>query len=289
MNIISNLGDHVSNISYLNFYLLIIALIFAYKGLKAGWWLGIITIYALSLKLSGGFWLIYLVLAIILLVPILRQNLFSKFIILAIKKLNLLPKISDTEKIALTSGTVWVDGELFSGKPNFKWIWSQKYPTLSKEEESFLNNQVEEVCKMCLDHEVYHNRDLPKSVWQYLKDNKFFGMIIAKEHGGLGFSAYGHSAVIQKLASRSVPLAITVMVPNSLGPAELLHHYGTKEQQDYYLPRLANGLEIPCFALTEAGAGSDATSITASGVLFKDENGEINDTKFYISEEEFND
>ena len=287
MNIISNLSEHISNISHLNFYLLIFALLFAYRGLKAVWWFGIITIYVLSLKLGSVFLFVYLTLAVFLLTPFLRRNFVSKFVILAIRKMNLLPKISETEKIALTSGTVWVDGELFSGKPNFKWIWSQKYPSLSKEEEDFLNHQVEEVCKMCVDYEVYHNRDLPEGVWQYLKDNKFFGMIIAKEYGGLGFSAFGHSSVIQKLASRSVPLAITVMVPNSLGPAELLHHYGTKEQRDYYLPRLASGLEIPCFALTEAGAGSDATSITASGVLFKDEEGEIkirlNWSKRYIT------
>ncbi len=287
INIISNLGDNISNISHLNFYLLILILFFAYRGFGVGYFLGMVTIYALSLKLEAGFWAVYLAVAAILLLPILRQNLFTRFIMLAIKKLDLLPKISETEKIALTSGTVWVDGELFSGKPNFKWIWSQKYPVLSTEEENFLNDQVEEACKICVDYEVYHHRDLPEKVWQYLKDNKFFGMIIAKEYGGLGFSAFAHSSVIQKLASRSVPLAITVMVPNSLGPAELLHHYGTKEQRDYYLPRLAAGLEIPCFALTEAGAGSDATSITASGVLFKDDKGEIkirlNWSKRYIT------
>lgn len=288
IDLISNLGDYIFNVSsHLGFYLLLVALYFSYHGFGVKWWLAIITIYCLPLNLGVGFWLVYLTLIAILLIPNLRKNLISKSIILAIKKLNLLPKISETEKIALTSGTVWVDGQLFSGKPDFKWIWSQKYPKLTKEEEDFLNHEVEEVCNLCIDYQVYHNRDLPKEVWRYLKDHKFFGMIIAKEYGGLGFSAYAHSSVIQKLASRSVPLAITAMVPNSLGPAELLHHYGTKEQRDYYLPRLASGIEIPCFALTEAGAGSDATSITASGVLFKDENGEVkirlNWSKRYIT------
>ncbi len=128
---------------------------------------------------------------------------------------------------------------------------------------------------MCVDYDVQCNRDLSQRVWQYLKDKKFFGMIIPKEYGGLGFSAYAHSCVIQKLASRSVPLAITAMVPNSLGPSELLLHYGTKEQRDHYLPRLADGRELPCFALTEPTAGSDATSIISSGVLFRDYNGEV--------------
>jgi acyl-CoA dehydrogenase len=195
-------------------------------------------------------------------------------LVLLIKKLGFLPKISETEKIALTSGNTWVDAELFSGNPNLKWIFSQKYPSLTKEEKNFLDNEVEEVCKMCNDYAVSRENDLPQEVWKFLKEKKFFGMIIPRSYGGLGFSAFAHSSVIQKLSSRSVPLAITAMVPNSLGPAELLLHYGTKEQQNYYLPRLAIGEEIPCFALTESGAGSDATSIVSSGVVFKD-GGEI--------------
>ncbi len=168
-----------------------------------------------------------------------------------------------------------LDGELFSGRPNFKWIFSQKYPRLSNAERSFLDNEVEKVCEMCKDYDVQVNRDLSGEVWDYLRSKKFFGIIIPKEYGGLGFSAFAHSCIIEKLASRSVPLAITAMVPNSLGPAELLLHYGTKAQQDHYLPRLADGRDLPCFALTEPTAGSDATSIISSGVLFKDPNGEI--------------
>jgi acyl-CoA dehydrogenase len=205
----------------------------------------------------------------------LRQNIISLPIMLILGKLKLIPKISNTEKIALTSGTVWVDGELFSGKPNFNKILNEPYPKLTAEEQSFLNNEVEKVCQMCNDYQVQQLKDLPPEVWTFLKEHKFFGMIISKEYGGLGFSAFAHSCVIEKLASRSVCLAITVMVPNSLGPAELLLHYGTKEQQDRYLPRLASGCDLPCFALTEPNAGSDATSIESSGVLFKDNNGEI--------------
>jgi len=215
-----------------------------------------------------------LVLVVIFATP-LRMMLISKAILFLIKTLKLAPKISNTEKIALTSGTVWVDGELFSGKPNFAKIWQEPYPKLTAEEQNFLDNQVNQVCEMCNDYQVQQLKDLPAEVWQFLKQEKFFGMIIPKTYGGLGFSAFAHSCVVEKLASRSVCLAITVMVPNSLGPAELLLHYGTKQQQDHYLPKLACGQELPCFALTEPNAGSDATSIVSNGVLFKDANGEI--------------
>ncbi len=203
-------------------------------------------------------------------VKLVTQNLFN-----LIEKNGLLPKISDTEKTALRAGDVWVEGELFSGKPDFEKIFANPYPTLSKEEQDFINNEVNEVCAMTSDWEVFESRDLPKEVWKYIKEKKFFGMIIPKEQGGLGFSAYGHSCVIEKLASHSQVLAITVMVPNSLGPAELLLHYGTEAQKEHYLPRLADGRDIPCFALTEPEAGSDAGSIQSEGVVFRDEDGEI--------------
>lgn len=262
-------------IPYLGFVYLALMLVFAYRNFPIYFYIIFSAIYFLTLNLSSTTWTLYWVAALIISVPTIRRLVLTKSIIKLITKLGLLPKISETEKIALTSGTIWVDGELFSGKPNFKWIFAQKYPKLTAEEQSFLDNEVEEVCKLCQDYQVQLDKDLPQNVWQYLKDKKFFGMIIPKEFGGLGFSAYAHSSVIQKLASRSVPLAITAMVPNSLGPAELLLHYGTKTQQDHYLPRLADGRDLPCFALTEPTAGSDATSIISSGVLFKDTNGEI--------------
>ncbi len=272
---IETISGILNTVPHLGLLVFALCLFFAYSGAALYFYLLAFAVYFLSCDFGGTFWIAYAVLSLVLATPIIRQNILTRFIVVAIAKLGLLPKISETEKIALTSGTVWVDGQLFSGKPNFKWIFSQKYPHLTKEEQSFLDNEVEEVCKMCVDYDVQRARDLSPAVWQYIKDKKFLGMIISREYGGLGFSAYAHSCVIQKLASRSVPLAITVMVPNSLGPAELLLHYGTKEQQDHYLPRLADGRELPCFALTEPTAGSDATSIISNGVLFKDAAGEV--------------
>jgi acyl-CoA dehydrogenase len=192
-----------------------------------------------------------------------------------LKSKGLLPKISDTEKTALRAGDVWMEGDLFSGRPDFDKIFAYPYPKLTEQEQAFLDNEVEEVCAMTNDWDVFQKRDLPKKVWKYLKEKHFFGMIIPKEYGGLGFSAYGHSCVIEKLTTRSQVLAITVMVPNSLGPAELLLHYGLKKQKEHYLPRLADGRDIPCFALTEPEAGSDAASIQSSGTLFKDSDGAL--------------
>ncbi len=254
---------------------LVLCIFYAYKRFSIFSYLFILTIYFLRCDFGQLFWGSFAFIATFLSVPLLRRIVITSSIVTLIKKLGLLPKISQTEKIALTSGTVWVDGQLFSGRPDFKWIFSRQYPKLTAEEKSFMDNQVEELCKICSDYEVQHLRDLPENVWNFLREKKFFGMIIPKEFGGLGFSAYAHSCVIQKLASRSVPLAITAMVPNSLGPAELLMHYGTQAQRDHYLPRLADGRDLPCFALTEPTAGSDATSIISNGVLFKDEKGEI--------------
>ncbi|MDA0902316.1 MAG: acyl-CoA dehydrogenase, partial [Proteobacteria bacterium] len=271
----SEIANIVNMIPYFNWIILGAAIFFAYNGFSIYLWILLGFIFSLQFEIHTTFVIWYAAIPAVIAFPILRRNILTKAIVFVIKKAGLLPKVSETEKTVLKSGNVWVDGELFSGNPNFKWIFSQKYPKLSQEEESFINNEVEELCRMCDDSEVYKEKDLSPKVWKYLKDKKFFGMIIPKEYGGLGFSAFGHSEVIQKLASRSVPLAITTMVPNSLGPAELLLHYGTKEQQDYYLPRLSEGKEIPCFALTEPTAGSDATAINASGVLSKDKKGKL--------------
>ena len=275
----SGFFDFISNailgIPYLWLLSLIIFLIFAYKKLNYLSYFVFLSIILLPFNLSLLFWLPFWAISVLLVFPNIRQKILTPFIIFLIKNLGLLPKISQTEKIALTSGTTWVDGELFSGNPDFKKIMEMSYPKLTQEEQNFIDNEVEELCKICVDYQVQILRDLPEEVWQYLRDKKFFGMIIPKTYGGLGFSAFAHSCIIEKLASRSVPLAITAMVPNSLGPAELLLHYGTKSQQDFYLPRLADGRELPCFALTEPLAGSDATSIQSNGVVFKNENGEI--------------
>ena len=275
----SGFFDFISNailgIPYLWLLSLAVFLIFAYKKLNYLSYFVVLSIILLPFNLSLLFWLPFWAISVLLVFPNIRQKILTPFIIFLIRNLGLLPKISQTEKIALTSGTTWVDGELFSGNPDFKKIMEMSYPKLTQEEQNFIDNEVEELCKICVDYQVQILRDLPPEVWQYLRDKKFFGMIIPKTYGGLGFSAFAHSCIIEKLASRSVPLAITAMVPNSLGPAELLLHYGTKSQQDFYLPRLADGRELPCFALTEPLAGSDATSIQSNGVVFKNENGEI--------------
>lgn len=184
--------------------------------------------------------------------------------------------MSDTEKSAIDAGTTWWEADLFCGNPDWKKLHQYPVPKLTIEEQAFVDSPVEVVCSMLDDWEATHElTDLPQDVWQYLKDNKFFAMIIKKEYGGLEFSAFAQSCVLQKLTSKSTLLSSIVGVPNSLGPGELLQHYGTKEQKDHYLPRLASGQEIPCFALTSPEAGSDASSIPDYGVVCKGQwNGE---------------
>jgi acyl-CoA dehydrogenase len=179
--------------------------------------------------------------------------------------------MSDTEREALEAGSIWWDGELFSGMPDWDRLMSYPAAELSEEEQDFLDGPCEELCRMLNDWEICHKHgDMPKEVWDYIIEHKFFAMIIPKQYGGLEFSAYANACVIMKLASRSTTASSTVGVPNSLGPAELLLHYGTEEQKNRYLPGLAAGTEIPCFALTSPQAGSDAASIIDSGVVCKD-------------------
>ena len=269
------------------FSILIVSLALAFFAAPLWAWFVVLGILLLGTGASVLWWIIAIAIAIVFLHTPTRVKLITHNLFKFIEKNGLLPKISDTEKTALRAGDVWVEGELFSGKPDFEKIFANPYPTLSQEEQNFIDNEVNVVCSMTSDWEVFESRDLPKEVWKYIKENKFFGMIIPKEQGGLGFSAYGHSCVIEKLASHSQVLAITVMVPNSLGPAELLLHYGTEAQKEHYLPRLADGREIPCFALTEPEAGSDAGSIQSEGVVFRDEDGEtkirLNFEKRYIT------
>ena len=178
--------------------------------------------------------------------------------------------MSQTEKEALDAGTVWWEAELFKGKPEWQKLHAISKPTLSAEEQAFLDGPVNEVCAMVNDYQVTHElADLPPEVWQFLKEKKFFAMIIKKQYGGLEFSAYAQSLVLQRLSGVSSVLSSTVGVPNSLGPGELLQHYGTEDQKNHYLPRLAEGKEIPCFALTSPEAGSDAGSIPDYGVVCK--------------------
>lgn len=180
------------------------------------------------------------------------------------------PALSDTESAALDAGTVWWEGQLFSGKPQWAELLSHGRPVLTAHEQAFLDNEVAEVCAMVDDWQLTtRDFDLPPQVWQYLKEKGFLGLIIPPEYGGKGFSALAHSEVVRKLSTRNSALAVTVMVPNSLGPAELLLQYGTHEQKQFYLPRLADGREIPAFALTSPWAGSDAAAIPDTGIVCK--------------------
>ncbi len=183
-----------------------------------------------------------------------------------------LPTMSATEREALEAGDVWWDAELFTGNPDWKTLRATPPAALSEEEQAFLDGPVAELCAMLDDWKIsWELRDLPPEVWAFLKEHKFFGMIIPKSHGGLGFSATAHSEVVRKISTYSVTAAVTVMVPNSLGPGELLHQFGTEEQQKYWLPRLAAGEEIPCFGLTSPEAGSDAASMVDTGIVCRGE------------------
>jgi acyl-CoA dehydrogenase len=219
---------------------------------------------------ANGVWkgFLWLMLAFLWLLNVrpLRKALISRPFLKAYMRL--LPSMSQTEKEALEAGTVWWDGELFTGKPRFEKLLASKAPQLTSEEQAFLDGPCEELCRMFDDWDITHRRaDMPPKVWDFLKSKGFFAMIIPKKYGGLEFSAYAHSCVLVKLASRSGLLAATTAVPNSLGPAELLNHYGTEEQKDYYLPRLARGEEVPCFALTGPRAGSDAAALPDTGIV----------------------
>lgn len=179
-----------------------------------------------------------------------------------------LPPLSSTEKEAMEAGSVWWDGELFSGSPDFTKLHQYPKPTLTAEEQSFMDNELENLLTMLDDHKIVkEDRDLPKEVWEYLRKERFFSLIISKEYGGREFSSLANSTIVSRIATRSISTAVTVMVPNSLGPGELLSHYGTQEQKDYWLPRLADGTDIPCFALTGPEAGSDAGGIPDQGIV----------------------
>jgi acyl-CoA dehydrogenase len=211
-------------------------------------------------------WVVLIAMALLLNPTPLRRALVSRPLLGLFRKI--LPQMSETERDAIAAGTVWWDAELFSGKPDWGKLLAYPKPQLSADERAFLAGPVEELCRMVSDWEITHElHDLPPRVWQFIKDNGFLGMIIPKKYGGLGFSALGHSEVVMKLSTRSGTVAVSVMVPNSLGPAELLLHYGTEAQKSHYLPRLAKGQEIPCFALTSPEAGSDAGAIPDFGVV----------------------
>ena len=246
------------------------------SGLRTWTIAGFVAIVGIGM-LAGSHWLaiaatavVFGIVAVPLNIDDFRRKKITAPLLAMYQKIT--PQISETERIALEAGTVGFEGELFSGKPDWSKLLKQPKPELSVEEQAFLDGPVEEVCRMTNDWQISHELcDLSPEVWDFIKKKKFFGMIIPKEYGGLEFSALAQSAVLQKLMSISGSLSSTVGVPNSLGPGELLLHYGTKEQRDYYLPRLADGREVPCFALTGPTAGSDATSIPDYGIVCKGE------------------
>ncbi|MFZ1393118.1 MAG: acyl-CoA dehydrogenase, partial [Dokdonella sp.] len=257
---------------------LLVSLTCAYQrvGLRA-WTIATAVAILGSGWLAGSHWLaialpmlVFAAITLPLNVPAFRRARLSAPLLAIYRKIT--PKLSPTEQIALEAGTVGFEGQLFSGKPQWSELLAQPRPELSIEERAFLDGPVEQLCAQINDWQITHElADLPEEMWKFIKDNKFFGMIIPKQYGGLQFSALAHSAVLQKIASMSATVSSTVAVPNSLGPAELLLHYGSEEQKNHYLPRLADGREVPCFALTGPYAGSDATSLPDYGIVCKGE------------------
>lgn len=246
----------------------------AYMRARMGTALAVAGGVLVLLSLHGEFkvipWLLFSVVAFLYFADDFRKDRITRPIFRMFKKV--LPPMNQTEKEALEAGDVWWDGELFKGNPDWKEMLSYKAPELTDEEQSFVDNQVETLCNMVSDWDInFKDKDLPPEAWDYLKKEGFWGLIIPKEYGGKEFSAFAHSTIVSKLSTRSGSLGVTTMVPNSLGPAELLLHYGTEEQKNHYLPRLAKGDDIPCFALTAPKAGSDAGAIPDSGIVCKGE------------------
>lgn len=249
-------------VSFLSYRQVSIHQIALWVGLLLGVYLLVNGLTALSQTL----WFAYLVIFIPITVPIIRQKLITRWVFSLMK--NALPAMSRTEREALEAGNTWWDAELFSGKPNWKVLEDLPIVELTAEEQAFIDGPVETLCSMLNDWEITHQRkDLPPEIWAYIKQHKFCGMMIPKAYGGLAFSETAHSEVVMKIASRCTTAAVTVMVPNSLGPAKLLLNYGTEAQKNYYLPRLVTGEEIPAFALTSPYAGSDASAMRDTGIV----------------------
>ncbi|HEX7965743.1 MAG TPA: acyl-CoA dehydrogenase [Gammaproteobacteria bacterium] len=261
--------------SGLLFALIVIATLWALAYFAAPLWAWTAAI-ALALVADGWLchqaptaaWIVFLIAAVVLNVQPLRRLLISDHLLGWFRKV--LPPISETERIAIDAGNTWWDADLFTGRPDWNKLLATPPATLSDEEQAFLDGPVEEFCKSLDDWHITHDlQDLPPQAWEQIRKHRFFGMIIPKQYGGLGFSALAHSTVVMKIGTRSTSAAVTVMVPNSLGPGELLLHYGTEEQKQHYLPRLARAEEIPCFALTGPYVGSDAGALPDTGVVCK--------------------
>ena len=248
--------------------------ILAYQGAGAAVWIGVLVASLITVTLATGIpwylstplWIGATAAVLLLGVPAIRQRYVTALLLRQFRKV--IPPMSRTEREALEAGSVWWDAELFSGRPDWERLLATPPARLSERERAFLDGPVETLCEMLDDWYITHEeKDLPEEVWAFLRQHRFFGLILPEAYGGLGFSARAHSEVVMKLASRSIVAAVTVMVPNSLGPGKLLLHYGTRRQREHYLPRLARGEEIPCFALTGPDAGSDAGAIPDRGVV----------------------
>lgn len=273
---------------------LIIALALATAFFRIPLWVWS-TVIALLLALWSWYhpwiWLLfamYIAIWLFLNLPVLRRRYLSAHIFNQIR--TFLPSISTTEREVLEAGDIWWEQEIFCGKPNWKKFQQLRIPVLSDDEVSFLNNEVDELCAMLDDWKIILNQDLPEEVWAYIKEKKFWGLVIPKEYGGLGFSDYAHSTIIMRIATRSYSAAVNIMVPNSVGLAEFIHRYGTGPQKQHFLPKLASGQEITCFALTAPEAGSDAGSMNDIGqVCYGEFNGKkvlgvrLNFEKRYIT------
>ncbi|RDI46044.1 acyl-CoA dehydrogenase [Aquicella lusitana] len=236
-------------------FALLLILATKFNGLTAGVTLGWIAFLAVFLPLNISMW---------------RRRFISQPLFNFYRKV--MPKMSRTEREAITAGTVTWEADLFRGNPDWQKLLSFPRPKLTEEEQAFIDGPVETLCRMINDWDITHNRaDLPPAMWEFLKKEGFFGLIIPKQYGGKQFSAFAHSQILVKISGRSITVSSTVAVPNSLGPAELLLHYGTEEQKEYYLPRLARGEEMPCFALTSPEAGSDAGAMSDHGIVCYEE------------------
>jgi acyl-CoA dehydrogenase len=243
---------------------------------RALFWFGAILVWLVAGWLLGAIGLAWLVVLFVLLagpafiiaLAALRVPLLSARLLPVFRKI--MPKMSDTERSAIEAGTVWWDGELFAGSPNWERLLATPAPALSTEEQAFFENETNHLCDLSSDWKSTQIwQDLPPDAWNYARQAGFLGLIIPKKYGGKEFSAFAHSMIVMRLATRASAAAVSVMVPNSLGPAELLLHYGTEAQKDHYLPRLARGEEVPCFALTNPYAGSDAAAIPDTGIVVK--------------------
>jgi len=261
---------------HLAIFIVIIFIIARFKVPAKTWAFAASGLFLLHIFFGGG-WFTHLVLFLLassmvfmVLLPDLRKSLFTAKVFNLLK--NHLPAMSDTEREAIEAGTVSWEAEIFKGSPDWQEFVTYPNPMLSKEEQDFLDNQTNVLCATIDDWQVNrYRKDLSPESWDYIKKHKFFGLVIPKQYGGLGFSEQAHAAIVTRISTRSVTAAVTVMVPNSLGPGKLIKNYGTQEQKDYYLPRLASGEDVPCFALTAPSAGSDAASIPDTGVIAKGE------------------